>query len=310
MHGRYPVTRLHILSEITQVVQAKQELEDRLARVRELSMKVAHRSSAAQVAFERQKGALEEERKTAVEEAEKKRAEAEEKIQRREPELEKELVQMMARAGEEARHREAEVEELMREHRELEEVLVRVKGHSFVSPTSLLPQNMMAGESREFAAAEMTGQVTEISVESQSIVHATEAIEQASCIAIETRAPMSTWSSWEVSAESHLKSPGVQEFWTQGSGHLAKRLAQLRSDTGRRTCASAGRNKGIGGGDIQEFREAFVASFCCNGGDYQDACFSHGCSCGGCFLCFFDQAPTRANPEAASANEEDGEVGD
>ena len=75
MHGRYPVTRLHILSEITQVVQAKQELEDRLARVRELSMKVAHRSSAAQVAFERQKGALEEERKTAVEEAEKKRAE-------------------------------------------------------------------------------------------------------------------------------------------------------------------------------------------------------------------------------------------
>ena len=56
---------------------------------------------------------------------------------------------------------------------------------------------------------------------------------------------------------------------------------------------------------MQKFREAFVASFS-NGGDHQDAHCSHGRGCG--ILCFFDQAPTRGNPTAASANGEDGEV--
>ena len=58
---------------------------------------------------------------------------------------------------------------------------------------------------------------------------------------------------------------------------------------------------------MQEFGEAVVACFY-NGGDHQDAHFSHGRGCG--FLCFFDQAPTCANPKAASANGEDGEVED
>ena len=132
-HSRQPQTVSHALTEITMVVREREVLEEKLARVREISVEQTRRSTVEEEEIEQEKQMLaaqlmaEEERHQR--ELEQVKTDAEERMRA----LETDSARLKAAAEQEAERRKAEEDEILLQKQQLEEALARVQAHSFRS---------------------------------------------------------------------------------------------------------------------------------------------------------------------------------
>jgi len=120
MHARQSRTCTHVLSEISLLLKEQENLEEKLARVRETSLEQRNRIKAEEDKCEREKQEL-------SHAAEMKLAQVKAEEAERVRELEEATAQIKAAAEEEAQRRQQEEDELVREKQKLETALANVK---------------------------------------------------------------------------------------------------------------------------------------------------------------------------------------
>ena len=184
-----------MLSEISAVLRARQDIEAKLARAKETSVEQRRRSKAEEDKFEREKQELsyEMERKLAEFKAEEERrvlkleeeaarikavSEAEitrmkEQEERRRQELEEKAARIKAAAEEEARRTRLEEEKIELERQKLEESIARVKVtvpfRSVLNATASIPSSTFASPRSLPTCTDAGGQVS-VEVEKQRIL--------------------------------------------------------------------------------------------------------------------------------------------
>ena len=157
VHARQVKSKHHVLTEISVLLSAQQDLEKKAARVREDALEHTRRMQAEEDAREREIQELEAAKAKAASEAAEMKAAAEREAERRSQEIEREAerrsqeleaarmkaeseaAEMKAAAEKEAERRKEEENQILLEKHMLEEALARVQAHSFrpvLSPTS------------------------------------------------------------------------------------------------------------------------------------------------------------------------------
>ena len=149
VHSRQVKSKHHVLTEISVLLSAQQDLEKKAARVREDALEHTRRMQAEEDAREREIQELEAAKAKAASEAAEMKAAAEREAERRSQEIEREAerrsqeleaarmkaeseaAEMKAAAEKEAERRKEEEDEILLEKHMLEEALARVQAHSF-----------------------------------------------------------------------------------------------------------------------------------------------------------------------------------